>query len=82
MLIAGVDEVGRGTLAGPVVAAAVIMTKKFDSKNINDSKKISAKTRLELSNYIKKISRQTFYLQLCTFLCYVYDEFIIFYLAF
>ncbi len=56
LLEAGCDEAGRGALAGPVVAAAVIMPKKFDSKNINDSKKISAKTRLELSNYIKKIS--------------------------
>ena len=41
LLEAGCDEAGRGALAGPVVAAAVIMPKKFDSKNINDSKKIS-----------------------------------------
>ena len=56
LLEAGCDEAGRGALAGPVVAAAVIMPKKFDSKGINDSKKISSQKRLELSNYIKKIS--------------------------
>ena len=39
MLIAGVDEVGRGALAGPVVAAAVIL--KRDINGLNDSKKIS-----------------------------------------
>ena len=38
--IAGIDEVGLGTLAGPVVAAAVILPKDFDNALINDSKKI------------------------------------------
>jgi len=54
--IAGVDEVGRGCLAGPVFAAAVILNKKIDKKNIKDSKKISFKKRILLSKYIKKNS--------------------------
>ena len=41
--IAGVDEVGRGPLAGPVVAAAVIMPEDFDVPGIDDSKKLSGK---------------------------------------
>jgi ribonuclease HII len=40
LLIAGVDEVGRGCLAGPVVSAAVILNSKIDLKLIKDSKKI------------------------------------------
>ena len=43
MIIAGVDEVGRGSLAGPVVAAAVILNDSIDS--LNDSKKLSKKKR-------------------------------------
>lgn len=43
--IAGIDEVGRGPLAGPVVAAAVVLPKDFDVIGINDSKKISEKKR-------------------------------------
>ena len=54
--IAGVDEVGRGCLAGPVFAAAVILNDKIDIKNIKDSKKISFKKRILLSEYIKKNS--------------------------
>ena len=50
MLIAGVDEVGRGALAGPVVAAAVIL--KNDIKGLNDSKKISELKRKTLYNDI------------------------------
>ena len=50
---AGCDEVGRGCLCGPVVAAAVIVDKKFESQLVTDSKKLSAKTRLELDKYIK-----------------------------
>ena len=41
--MAGVDEVGRGCLAGPVFAAAVILNKNIDKKNIKDSKKILLK---------------------------------------
>jgi ribonuclease HII len=46
--IAGVDEVGRGPLAGPVVAAAVILPKDGIGEELFDSKKISAKKREEL----------------------------------
>ena len=51
---AGIDEAGRGSLAGPVTAAAVILGKKFENKNLNDSKKLSPKKRLELKKYIEK----------------------------
>ena len=47
-LIAGVDEVGRGPLAGPVVAAAVILPQGCKIKGINDSKKIPKKKHLEV----------------------------------
>lgn len=52
--IAGVDEVGRGPLAGPVVAAAVIMPEDFDIPGIDDSKKLSEKKREELYEIIKE----------------------------
>lgn len=51
-LVAGVDEVGRGPLAGPVVAAAVILPKDFHVHGINDSKKLSEKKREELYQII------------------------------
>jgi ribonuclease HII len=51
--IAGVDEAGRGPLAGPVVAAAVIFPSEFRNKEINDSKKLSAAQRENLYNIIK-----------------------------
>ena len=54
--IAGVDEVGRGCLAGPVFAAAVILNPKIDKSLLTDSKKISFKKRIFLSEYIKKNS--------------------------
>jgi ribonuclease HII len=44
-LICGIDEAGRGCLAGPVVAAAVILPEGFDPSGINDSKKLTAKQR-------------------------------------
>ncbi len=44
--VAGVDEVGRGPLAGPVVAAAVLLPAGFSSEGINDSKKLSARQRM------------------------------------
>lgn len=47
--IAGVDEVGRGPLAGPVVAAAVILPAAFDTAGITDSKALSAKRRATLA---------------------------------
>ena len=52
--IAGVDEVGRGPLAGPVVAAAVIMPEDFDVPGIDDSKKLSEKKREEMFDVIKQ----------------------------
>jgi len=54
--IAGVDEVGRGCLAGPVFAAAVILNNKINTKGIVDSKKIPFRKRIILSEYIKKNS--------------------------
>ncbi|MAJ85544.1 MAG: ribonuclease HII [Candidatus Pelagibacter sp.] len=54
--IAGVDEVGRGCIAGPVVAAAVIFKEKIKLKSIKDSKKISFNNRYEISEYIKENS--------------------------
>ena len=50
---AGCDEVGRGCLCGPVVAAAVILDGNFEQNLINDSKKLSFKTRMDLDSYIK-----------------------------
>ncbi len=47
-LVAGVDEAGRGPLAGDVYAAAVILPAKFDLPGLNDSKKLSAKRREKL----------------------------------
>lgn len=50
---AGCDEVGRGCLCGPVVAAAVILDDNFEQNLVNDSKKLNFKSRLELDDYIK-----------------------------
>ncbi len=52
-LIAGVDEAGRGPLAGPVVAAAVIFPAGFDAAGIDDSKKLTPEKRVELAIRIK-----------------------------
>lgn len=52
-LVAGVDEAGRGPLAGPVVAAAVILPEGFDSEGIDDSKKLDRATRERLAERIK-----------------------------
>ncbi|HQO08963.1 MAG TPA: ribonuclease HII [Clostridiales bacterium] len=53
-LIAGVDEAGRGPLAGPVVAAAVIFKQGVAIEGVNDSKKLSEKTRERLFYEIRK----------------------------
>ena len=50
--ICGIDEAGRGSLAGPVVVGAVIMPKESFIEGINDSKKISEKKREKLYNQI------------------------------
>ncbi len=57
--VAGVDEVGRGPLAGPVVCAAVILPLEEERRvlGINDSKKLSAKKREALAEQIKKAAR-------------------------
>ena len=54
---AGCDEAGRGCLAGPVVAAAVILPKGFSNPLLDDSKKLSLKQRLELQIFIKEKAR-------------------------
>ena len=53
-LIAGVDEAGRGPLAGPVVAAAVILDPNNPIEGLRDSKKLSARVRERLADEIKK----------------------------
>jgi len=55
-IVAGVDEVGRGSLIGPVYAAAVILKNSIDKKKLRDSKKLSKANRENLEKYIKKNS--------------------------
>ena len=55
-IIAGVDEVGRGSLIGPVYAAAVILNESINTKILKDSKTLSKEKREELYFYIKKNS--------------------------
>jgi ribonuclease HII len=55
-ILAGVDEVGRGSLIGPVYAAAVILNKSINKKLLKDSKSLSKIRRKELFTYIKKNS--------------------------
>ena len=56
IITAGVDEVGRGCLAGPVVSAAVILKEGINLDLLKDSKKISFKKRQEISDHIKSHS--------------------------
>ena len=56
LIEAGVDEVARGCLAGPVVSAAVILKKGIKIKNLKDSKKLNFKQRIEIVKNIKKNS--------------------------
>jgi ribonuclease HII len=51
--IVGIDEVGRGAWAGPIVAAGVIFSQEIDLDGVNDSKKLTAKKRTELVDIIK-----------------------------
>ena len=46
LFVCGVDEAGRGCLAGPVTAAAVILPKNYKNKALNDSKKLSEKKKI------------------------------------
>ena len=52
LFVCGVDEAGRGCLAGPVTAAAVILPKNYRNELIKDSKKLSESERIELYNEI------------------------------
>ncbi|MGB6093077.1 MAG: ribonuclease HII [Moheibacter sp.] len=54
---AGCDEAGRGCLAGPVFAAAVIIDANFDNEKINDSKQVSESIRNELRKYIENYAK-------------------------
>ncbi len=54
--MAGVDEVGRGCLAGPVVAAAVILKEDISSHGITDSKKLTPDQREKLADYIHSVA--------------------------
>ncbi len=53
---AGCDEAGRGCLAGPVVAAAVILPPGYKNEELNDSKKLSEKQRYELREHIQQVA--------------------------
>lgn len=54
LIEAGCDEAGRGCLAGPVYAAAVILPRKFKSKTLTDSKKLTHEQRVELRSIIEQ----------------------------
>ena len=56
----GIDEAGRGCLAGPVTAAAVILKPDFYHKLIDDSKKLSMTDREKLSKIIPQVSQQNY----------------------
>ena len=55
-MIVGMDEAGRGPLAGPLTVACVILPKDYYNENINDSKKLSEKKREELFQEINKVA--------------------------
>ena len=55
--VAGVDEVGRGPLAGPVTAAAVILEPKAIPDGLNDSKKLTARKRAELAEALADVAQ-------------------------
>ena len=58
--IAGVDEVGRGCLAGPVFSAAVILNNNIDVKNIRDSKKIPFRQIIFNNTFFCKANKKFF----------------------
>lgn len=62
-LVAGIDEAGRGPLAGPVVAAAVILPDRHGIKGLDDSKKLTAKKRAVLETEI--LEKTQYYIGLC-----------------
>ena len=55
-ILAGVDEVGRGSLIGPVYAAAVILNKSINKRLLKDSKSLTKDKREELDKYIRENS--------------------------
>lgn len=55
-VMAGIDEVGRGSLAGPVVTSAVILPEKYDLSGLTDSKKLLPRKREELAVEIRKVA--------------------------
>lgn len=55
-IVAGLDEAGRGPLAGPVVAAGVILPKDYNNPDIRDSKQLNSKKRTQLSTTIKDVA--------------------------
>jgi len=63
--IAGIDEVGRGPLAGPVVAAAVILPENADLPGIDDSKKLSPRQRLRLFDLIRRQAKAIGFASVC-----------------
>ena len=56
-IIAGIDEAGRGPLAGPVVAAAVVLPERFRHKSLTDSKQLSAAVREEIYAELTAVGR-------------------------
>ena len=62
---AGCDEAGRGCLAGPVFAAAVVLPDRFDCPQLNDSKQLSEKQRHQLREVIEK-NALSFAVEICT----------------
>lgn len=56
ILVAGVDEAGRGAIAGPVTASAVILNSNFNLPTLNDSKLVSSKQRFKLQKIIQQES--------------------------
>ena len=70
IILAGVDEAGRGPLAGPVSAAAVILGNNYDWGALNDSKKLSEKKRDELAIVMKNLFQR---LDVSRFECVVVD---------
>ena len=55
-IFGGVDEVGRGCLAGPVVSCALILKKNINKRFLKDSKAINFKDRIKIAKHIKKNS--------------------------
>lgn len=71
VVVAGVDEAGRGCLAGPVVAAAVVLPDEYELSGLGDSKKLNAQRREELARAIKD---QALYWSLGVSRAHVVDE--------